>query len=157
MTSITFEVLGTPAPKGSGRAMMIGGKARHIASGSTANQTALKAWDVAVRDTSKSAMDSLTGFPMLIATPLRLTVVFRMRRPAGHYHRGKDGAVGNVRASAPRFPATKPDLSKLIRATEDSMIGIVYDDDSRIVHYGDTRKEYAVNGNEGATITVEAL
>lgn len=35
---IRLEVLGEPAPKGSGRAILIGGKARHVPSGSNARK-----------------------------------------------------------------------------------------------------------------------
>lgn len=150
---ITIEVLGTPAPKGSGRAMLLGGKARFIASGSTVNQRKLKSWDSALREAAHAAVGNVTA-PPFVDVPLMLTIEFRMQRPAGHWGKGKN--AGRLAPSAPRYPATKPDSSKLLRATEDSLIGIVFDDDSRIVSTV-ISKVYAVPGREGATITVEEM
>src|SRR5437868_6855849 len=42
---ITLDVLGTPAPKGSNRAMVFGGRARFVPGGSKTNQANLKSWD----------------------------------------------------------------------------------------------------------------
>jgi Holliday junction resolvase RusA-like endonuclease len=144
---ITIEVLGTPAPKGSGRAMLIAGRARHIASGSTVNQARLRAWDTAVREAAAASVGAVTA-PPFVGEPLRLYIVFRLARPSGHW--GKRG----LRPGAPAYPCTKPDLSKLVRSTEDTLTGIVYDDDSRIVAVA-VEKVYADPGHEGATIVVE--
>jgi len=150
---IVFDVLGTPAPKGSGRAMLIAGRARHVPSGSTANQRALKAWDVAVREAAADAIGPVgpTAAPPYVATPLVLAITFRMARPAGHWGTGRH--AGRLRPSAPSHPISAPDSSKLVRATEDSLTGIVWDDDSRVgLHVID--RVFAVPGNEGATIAV---
>jgi Holliday junction resolvase RusA-like endonuclease len=144
---VVIEVLGTPAPKGSGRAMLIGGKARHIASGSSVNQKRLRSWDTAVREAAAESVGPVT-VPPFVGEPLSLRIVFRLVRPAGHW--GKRG----LRPGAPAYPCTKPDLSKLVRATEDTLTGIVYDDDSRIVAVA-VEKVYADPGREGATIVVE--
>lgn len=150
---IRIEVHGTPAPKGSARAMLVAGRARVIASGSTANQRALKSWDVALRVAAAEAVGPRTA-PPYVGVPLRLEIEFRMARPAGHWGKGRN--AGKLTPSAPLYPAVKPDSSKLLRATEDSLIGIVFDDDSRIV---DTRirKVFAAPGQEGATITVASM
>ena len=63
----------------------------------------------------------------LLNCPINLHLVFYVPRPQGHY--GKRG----VRASAPSYPATRPDVLKLARAVEDALTGIVYRDDSQIV------------------------
>lgn len=150
---ITIEVLGTPAPKGSGRAMMIGGKARHVPSGSNANRDALRSWDSALREAARAAVGPV-AVPPFVCVPLRVVILFRMARPAGHWGKGKN--AGKLTPSAPRYPATKPDSSKLLRSTEDSLMGIVFDDDSRIVST-QIDKVYATPGNEGARITVELM
>lgn len=147
---ITIEVLGVPAPKGSARAMMVGGRPRVIASGSTANQSRLKSWDVALREAARDAVGAATS-PPFVGSPLRLEILFRMRRPSGHWSKR-----GGLLPSAPRYPATKPDSSKLLRATEDSLNGILFDDDSRIVSTL-VDKIYAEPGFEGATITVAEM
>lgn len=144
--TITIEVLGTPAPKGSGRAIMIGGRACHVASGSDVNAKRLRSWDTAVREAAAQAV-GVVASPPFVGVPLRLHLVFRLVRPAGHW--GKRGLL----PSAPAFPTSKPDLSKLVRSTEDTLTGIVWDDDSRIVA-ATVEKLYAEPGKEGATIEI---
>ncbi len=147
---IILEVLGAPAPKGSARAMLIGGRARVIASGSTANQKQLKGWDVAVREAAWGICKD-DGGPRYVNTSLNVTIVFRLARPGGHWH-----PKGGLRPKAPAFPTTKPDIDKLARATLDSLTGIVFDDDSRIVRLV-LVKLYAKSNDEGATISIDEL
>lgn len=72
--------------------------------------------------------------------PLSLLLEFYLRRPKGHYGTGKN--AGRVKDSAPCSPAVKPDTSKLVRAVEDALTGIVWHDDAQIIyqvaakHYG---------------------
>lgn len=133
--------------------MLVGGRPRVIASGSTANQRALKSWDVALREAAREAVGDVP-VPPFVATAIRVVIEFRLARPAGHWGKGKN--AGKLTPSAPKYPATKPDSSKLLRATEDTLNGIVFDDDSRIVST-QIDKVYATPGNEGARITIEAM
>lgn len=147
---IVLEVLGTPAPKGSGRAILIRGKARHVPSGSNANRDALQAWDGAVRAAAADAIGHV-GAPPLVGVAIALAIEFRMARPGSHWGTGKH--AGRLKPSAPTYPLGKPDSSKLLRATEDSLTGIVWDDDSRVsLHHVD--RIYALPGREGATIVI---
>lgn len=147
---IVLDVLGTPAPKGSGRAILISGQARHVASGSDANRSALKAWDTAVREAALTAV-GFASAPPFVATALALAIEFRLARPGSHWGTGKH--AGQLKPSAPLWPMGKPDSSKLLRATEDSLTGIVWDDDSRVgLHLVD--RVYARPGREGATIVI---
>ena len=60
--------------------------------------------------------------------PLRLSITFGLPRPKGHY--GKKG----IRASAPAFPATRPDATKLLRCTEDALTESgIWRDDAQVV------------------------
>lgn len=59
--------------------------------------------------------------------PLELVVTFCVPRPKGHY-----GARG-LRPSAPTFPAVRPDVTKLLRAVEDAITGVVWRDDAQVV------------------------
>jgi Holliday junction resolvase RusA-like endonuclease len=145
-----IEVMGEPAPKGSGRAIVRGGRAVHIASGSDVNQRNLRAWDTALRDAARRAIGNLDR-PPFVKQPLRLTMVFRLRRPAGHYARS-----GEIKRSAPAWPAGKPDGSKLQRSTEDALTGIIWDDDSRVVEWLG-RKRYASAGEEGVWLVIEPV
>ena len=160
---ISFEVLGTPAPKGSSRPMIRGGKPVNVPSGSNVNRDKQKSWNTSVRETAIMARDSITvsgvhqDGPLFVGHPLRVTMVFRLRRPVGHFRKpNKKSAGGGLRPDAPQWPIAKPDKDKLFRATADSLTGILFDDDSRIVESHE-RKVYATAGNEGASITIESL
>jgi crossover junction endodeoxyribonuclease RusA len=152
----TLHVSGTPAPKGSARAMLIGGRARLIASSSGRNETAQSRWSKAVRE---AALDQPEAYA---ATPLQVRIVFRVERPRGHYGSGRN--AGKLKPSAPARPATKPDLDKLVRCTLDALVtttrrgrvhhGII-DDDSRIVEIT-ASKVYAQRAEDaGAVIEID--
>ena len=163
MLSISFTVLGTPAPKGSSRAMTRGGQAVNVPSGSNANRLSLVDWGAAVRAAATSATErwyqqrdlaSGTISPRGVVfgdIPVRLRIEFRMRRPKGHYKKN-----GELKPDAERWHANKPDVSKLVRSTEDAMIGTVLLDDSRVSELL-VRKIYSAPGQEGAWISVEAV
>ena len=138
---ITLDVLGVPAPKGSGRAMLIAGRARFIASSSGANARRQTSWARAV---AAAAADAAP-----IAGPVRVSIAFRLPRPTGHRTKR-----GELRQSAPLHPAVAPDLDKLARCTLDALTGLAFDDDSRVIALV-VSKQYAVPGREGASITVE--
>lgn len=152
---ITLVVYGTPAPKGSARAMLIAGKARLVAGSSNANNTAQSRWSRAVR---AQALDQPERYE---DTPLEVTIEFRMPRPAGH--RGTGRNADKLKPHAPPMPSTKPDIDKLTRCTLDALVGTVsrgrmhygiIDDDARIVVIN-ARKVYAEQSVQvGATITI---
>lgn len=139
---IRVDVLGLPAPKGSGRAMLIGGRARYIASSSGANAKKQAAWLKAIQAAATDCE--------VIPGPVWVAVTFRMPRPAGHYTKR-----GELRESAPLHPIVHPDLDKLARLALDALTGLAFDDDSRVVSLY-VGKQYAVPGRAGATITVGA-
>ena len=86
------------------------------------------------------------------AGPLVLCLVFLMPRPKGHFGSGKN--EGKVRESAPRWPAVKPDVTKLARGTEDALKGIAWKDDSQVVAQA-ASKHYADPGEiPGCWVTV---
>jgi Holliday junction resolvase RusA-like endonuclease len=77
----------------------------------------------------------------LLDEPVELRVRFLMPRPA----------------STPKYrlwPRSKPDLSKLVRATEDALSGVVLRDDALVVRLA-TEKVY--DDPPGATITLVPL
>ena len=164
MKRLEFIVFGVPAPKGSSRAMLVAGAAVNVPSGSRANELALKSWDRAVRESAVEAVASYRranagGSPSSMPVglffgegPLRLEIEFRMRRRKGDFNK-KDGSL---KANVPKYHMVKPDLSKLIRCTEDSMTGIVYLDDAAIAELL-VRKVYAAPGAEGARIRITEL
>lgn len=147
--SVVVNVLGMPAPKGSNRAIAIGGRGRLVEGGSDEGKRRMKAWARAVYDAAFQATRGGRG--KFIDAPLTVAIVFRMPRPGGHWRKGKHGEA--LKPSAPTLPSVKPDVDKLARSTLDALTGIVWDDDSRIVMLT-VAKVYAAPGQEGASIAV---
>lgn len=138
---IVLHVTGTPAPKGSSRAMNIGGKARLIASSSSANARKQAAWHKAVQSSVAPNVVPIDG-PVCVAMTLRLA------RPRNHYGTGRNANV--VKPTAPGWPLVCPDIDKLVRCTLDALTGLAFVDDSRIVSVNATK----VYGEPGAEIRV---
>lgn len=147
---ISLHVYGTPAPKGSARAFINKktGRAFVASGGARTTEQKLKSWDAAVRAEALELLGpSLTG-PVFVGKPLHVELSFELARPGGHWAKR-----GGLKPSAPLAPTTKPDIDKIVRATLDSLTGLVFDDDSRIVSLVVT-KLYASPGREGAHIFV---
>jgi len=68
---------------------------------------------------------------LLLTKPVHLQLTFYYHRPKGHYGTGKN--AGNLKGSAPKHKTTQPDLCKLVRAVEDALTGLVWEDDRQIV------------------------
>lgn len=113
--TIRFTVLGTPRPQGS---------KRHVGNGIMVESSkALKPWRQEVSGTALAL-----GVSMFEAhVPVELTLNFYFTKP---------------KSAKRRAMTTKPDGSKLLRAVEDALTGILYHDDSQIIeshvrkHYG---------------------
>jgi Holliday junction resolvase RusA-like endonuclease len=141
---IELNVLGSPAPRGSDHAFYKPGMKRAVLIPD--NSTRQRGWMAAVREAARAAIGETIAF---VQKPLDVAIVFKMRRPAGHWRSSK-----TLKASAPLYPTVKPDIDKLARATLDALTGTIWDDDSRIVRLG-LVKRYAAPGEEGARITIE--
>ena len=130
MQIITFKVYGTPKPAGSKRAFPI--RRGGVFTGRVAvvdDCAKSRDWKQQVSSAAAQAMSGIvTG---LIEGPLKLKVSFYLSRPIGHFRTGAH--AGTLRQSAPRWPAVRPDLTKLVRAVEDAMLHVVYRDDAQIV------------------------
>lgn len=152
--TFSLEVLGTPASKGSSRPMLNRktGKAFSFAGGSPIAEKKLESWDSAVRAVAVSIIGPCTA-PPFVDTAISVEITFRLARPGGHWGKGKN--AGKLAPSAPLFPRGNPDIDKLARSTLDSLTGIVFDDDSRVISLM-LRKVYAEPGAEGASISVRA-
>ena len=125
--AVEFTVLGRPQPAGSKRAFMIrkGGKPTGVAVTDDAKRS--RPWKDSV---AAAAHEYLNGRPPLTG-PLQLEVDFYLARPAGHFGTGRNRDI--VRPAAPRFPAVRPDATKLVRAVEDALTGLVWRDDAQVV------------------------
>jgi crossover junction endodeoxyribonuclease RusA len=139
----SFVVYGVAAAQGSKRFLGIkGGKGILVESCKR-----VKPW----RESVKYCAIQVRGTNAPLDGPLRCTMVFTLPKPA----------------SAPKkrqtWPDRKPDLSKLIRSTEDALVdsGIILDD-ARIIDFGRTRKCYPNEDPDalaapGVKIELEAL
>lgn len=86
---------------------------------------------------------------------VRLHVVFVFSRPNNHFRTGKNAHM--LRESAPKEHTQKPDCTKLIRAVEDALNGVVWHDDSQITRT-DVEKLWGAPGQApGAYVTIELV
>lgn len=145
--TIAFSVIGDPAPQGSKRSFHVGpfipGRDRKSVMVESSKKVA--PWREAV---ANAVLEHTTREQRGIDGPVNLAAVFKLRAPKTASR--KRLALG---------PCTKPDLSKLVRSTEDAMVtcGLLRDD-SRIVSFDGTRKVYAEpNEPTGAVITITPL
>lgn len=91
----------------------------------------------------------------LLQGPLRLSICFRFTRPNKHYRTGRYAHL--LRDDAPReYKSTMPDLSKLVRAFEDALTGVVWVDDAQVAEYGRLRKIWTA-GEPYVTAVVQTL
>lgn len=116
---VAFEVLGVPAPQGSKTGFINGGKVRMVEAGSATGRAKVRSWRAAVAEVARVHAAILDG-PM--DGPLHLAIEFRLPMPASRPKRMREAGMA--------WHTTKPDLSKLIRATEDALTdaGLIRDD-----------------------------
>lgn len=140
---ITITVIGEPGPQGSKRFLGTSKSGKGLMIESSAK---VKPWREAVVWAAREAMQKKGS----IAGPVLVFMTFTLRKPK----------------SAPKnritYPSKKPDLSKLIRSTEDALVtsGII-EDDARIVELL-ARKRYPNEGLwaldvPGVIIRIEAF
>ncbi len=140
---IVIDIIGRPAPKGSPRIVRNKGS-RKIKVLKDSEKTEI--WHETVARAALRAMEGKRQ-PAFVHRALYARLMFRFRRPAGHFTKR-----GTLRASAPAYPAVKPDIDKLVRATLDPLEGIIYDNDSRIVQLLVTKRYLEPGEAEGAHI-----
>ncbi|WP_137991217.1 RusA family crossover junction endodeoxyribonuclease [Streptomyces vilmorinianum] len=118
--AISMTVYGHPAPQGSKRSF---GPGRMVESSKY-----VKPWREAVK---AAALDVIHHDPAWarLDEAVSLDVTFYFDRPKGHFGTGRN--AGQLKRSAPVWPTSPPDLSKLIRSTEDALTDAgVWRDDS---------------------------
>ena len=126
---IEFIVEGLPATQGS---------KKHVGNGIIIDSCKrLKQWRNDVAAMARIAMRGQEIYTGAVAAGM----IFHLPRPKSHYGTGRN--AGKLKDNAPEYPIGKPDLAKMQRAVEDAMKGIVYKDDSQIVHYPTLNKYYA--------------
>ncbi|QGZ16935.1 RusA-like resolvase [Arthrobacter phage LittleTokyo] len=143
---VTFWAAGVPIPQGSKR---IG---RNRATGKPIllddNDKELKPWRevVAWAGRAAAAAEPLDG-------PLEVHLLFYMPRPASHYLRS-----GDLKPSAPAWPAVKPDVDKLERAVFDALTaGNVWVDDARAVSVHKSKRYASLPHEAGVRVAVREI
>ncbi len=112
--AITITVHGTPAPQGSKKGFVVGKRAVLVESSAK-----VKPWRQAV---VHAALAQLPQGWTALDGPLVVEMIFTLRKPASAPKRRRT------------FPDRTPDLSKLVRATEDALTDAgVWADDARVV------------------------
>lgn len=91
-------------------------------------------------DVQACAREALLDQGPFRSGPLHLFCRFYMPRPKAHYK--KDGTL---RPSAPIFCITKPDTTKMVRAIEDALTHVLWNDDNLVVSQ-DPMKLYELPG-----------
>jgi Holliday junction resolvase RusA-like endonuclease len=147
---ISFFVAGLPQPAGSKRAFAL--KKGGVYTGRVAisdDNPKARGWKDTV---AACAVEACKNYATLLDCPIRLTVEFRLARPQFHFGTGRNAGI--LRESSPKYPTTRPDCTKMLRAVEDALTAVVWRDDSLIVDQVVT-KRYAEK--PGAWVEIEAL
>lgn len=147
MQRIEFFVEDTPRPGGSKRAFYNPKVGRAIVVDASSK---VKTWRNTVRFTARGNYD---GPPLKGA--VRMDVTFSFRRPKSHYGTGRNAR--RLKPSAPRYHTQKPDLTKLVRSTEDALKGIIWEDDCQRIGGEPTKGWVDRWEREGALIVIESL
>lgn len=97
-------------------------------SGSAVSKTAKKTYRGDLRDAAVSARRRSWLVDEPVTVPLAIEAVFVRSRPSNHLRR--DGSLTPLGMAA--RPTTRPDATKLLRAAEDALTGVLWLDDSQI-------------------------
>ena len=114
-----FYVHGTPAPQGSKKAFVRGGRALLVDASSKT-----KPW----REAVVSAAIDAGAADLQMDGPLFASCIFWFKRPKSHYRTGKNAHL--LRDDAPEYVTTTPDIDKVLRSTYDGLTqaGVIADD-----------------------------
>ena len=153
---MTITVIGTPGPQGSKRYLGVRGGRGILVESSAKVKPWREAVKWAVRDKAMADYEAAIGHPpsnllsagIHIAGAVWVSMTFTLPRPSS----AKKGSL----------PSKRPDLSKLVRATEDALTDSgIWDDDSRVVECF-AAKRYPEEGRDsldvpGCVIRIEAI
>jgi Holliday junction resolvase RusA-like endonuclease len=127
-------VFGTPAPQGSKKFVGRGGGFGQLVESSKK----VKPWR---QDVKAAAIEAMNGAGNGIIGPVRAKMIFTMPKPKSAPKRRKS------------WPDRKPDLSKLVRSTEDALSEAgVWEDDARVVNYTSLRKVFPGEGSDSLAV-----
>lgn len=130
--AITVTAYGLPGPQGS---------KKHVGNGVMVESSAkVKPWR---QDVKHAALDVTGAFPdwTVLTGPLAVAMTFTFARIKSHYRTGRYAHL--LKDTAPLQPTVYPDLSKIVRSTEDALTGVIWKDDAQVVQYVRLGKWYA--------------
>lgn len=142
---LTFTVIGEPKPKGSFRAYTYKRKPEKgggIGARATNDNPATTSWQNRIAFEATTAQRQQRGVEMVLGGGIEIFVTFFMPRPKS-LAKSYDG---------PHL--VKPDLDKLKRALLDGLKGVLYADDSQVVHVDGWKRYAAVGAESRAEVTV---
>ena len=150
---VSFFVPGKPAKKGSHNSRAFVGEGGQLGSYTYDADKGLTKWAKAVRIAAMAAVREQRGTWYTPTTaPVLLRVTFLFARPKSHGLRW--GRGGKERRLPPATSRALGDCSKLVRAVEDPLTGVVWQDDSQVVQL-DASKAYCEAGEvPGARVVV---
>lgn len=150
---ISFFVEGTPAPGGSKNAFALkkGGVYTGRVAISDAGGQKNKDWRKVVATVGRMQY----GGKPLLTSALRVSMLFVMKRPGTHF--GSKGGHPYLREDAPVHHVQKPDATKLLRAAEDALTGVIWVDDATIVSVTSEKKWAKPGHKAGCLITITEL
>lgn len=142
--SLTFGVVGLPAPQGS---------KRHVGGGVMIESSkAVKPWRQDVAAAAAAAIDAHHHFEAF-HTPVKVRATFTFPRPKSHYRTGRNAHL--LKPTAPHYVGKKPDLDKVLRSTFDALstAGVWRDDDLAV----DVKAVKVYGDRPGAHLHIEEL
>jgi Holliday junction resolvase RusA-like endonuclease len=147
---LTFFVPGIASPSGSKKAFAHPKTGRIIVMDTAKRKTS---WQSIVSLHAQQAMTDAGA--KLTNEAVAMTIDFYFPRPKCHFGSGKNAA--RIKETAPKYHTQKPDLTKLIRCTEDALTGIVYKDDCQVTERFCQKHWCNVNEAPGVEITLEVV
>lgn len=149
-TSIFFRVIGKPQPGGSKNSFL------HPKTGKIVTIDACKRnkeWREKVALAFKKEHPAFKKYPKHV--PIILDVIFLLPRPRCHFGKGKN--KNKLKKTAPTYPTVVPDLTKLVRSTEDALTGLAWHDDASIIFQQSAKQYTNPDADPGALITITFL
>lgn len=144
--SLSFTVVGTPAPQGS---------KRHVGNGVMVESSKkVKPWREAVKTAAIEAIDA-ADWPIRQGGATHVELTFLFPRPKSHYRTGRNSHL--LRDDAPVQHTNRPDVEKLTRSTYDAFTEAgIWDDDCRAYRSDNTKAWAGPDERPGALVTVRA-
>ena len=137
-----FFVPGVPKPGGSKRAIYNAKLGRSLVIEDCKGN---KDWRAVVALAAQQAR----GNEPLMSGAIDLRVEFVLPRPKHHFR-----ANGQLKPTAPFWHTSKPDATKLLRALEDALTKIAWNDDAQVA-YQEVRKRYGTD--PGACVVIKHI